>query len=88
MGRRLADFLSARHGAATHIAKLKRFTVGFSWLTYGFEASWSQDGIEQRRDLILRIGPPNGIFAPGGQWQAYIASSTCFPGVSIGSFNS
>jgi len=64
VGRRLADFLSARHGAATHIAKLKRFTVGFSWLTYGFEASWSQDGIEQRRDLILRIGPPNGIFAP------------------------
>jgi len=62
--RRLAAFLSARHGSDTRIEKLKRFTVGFSWLTYGFEACWSERGVEQRRGLILRIGPPNGIFAP------------------------
>lgn len=61
---RLAAFLSAQHGSDTRIEKLKRFTVGFSWLTYGFEAIWSEGAVEQRRGLILRIGPPNGIFAP------------------------
>jgi aminoglycoside phosphotransferase (APT) family kinase protein len=61
---RLVEFLGAQHKAATRVEKLKRFTVGFSWLTYGFEAVWRDAAGEQRRRLILRIGPPNGIFAP------------------------
>ena len=64
VGERLAMFLGERNGAATTIEKLKRFTVGFSWLTYGFVARWQSGGIEQTRQLILRIGPPNGIFGP------------------------
>lgn len=64
VGDRLAGFLSERNGAATTVEKLRRFTVGFSWLTYGFVARWRDGGGEQTRQLILRIGPPNGIFGP------------------------
>lgn len=61
---RLAEFLGEQNRAQTRIEKLKRFTVGFSWLTYGFDAIWHNAAGEQCRPLILRIGPPNGIFAP------------------------
>jgi aminoglycoside phosphotransferase (APT) family kinase protein len=69
---RLAAYLNrqdtsawGRHGGAPiAIEKLKRFTVGFSWLTYGFDAVWQEAGVTQRKNLILRIGPPNGIFGP------------------------
>jgi aminoglycoside phosphotransferase (APT) family kinase protein len=50
------------------IGPLKRFTVGFSWVTYGFRASWREDGGFIERDLILRAGPPAGIFGP---YKAY-----------------
>src|SRR5947199_104040 len=59
---RLARFLARQGLAAVEIAKLRRFTVGFSWITFGFCASWRDSG--GRRELILRLGPPNGIFAP------------------------
>lgn len=46
------------------ISALRRFTVGFSWVTYGFSASWREGGVLVERELILRAGPPNGIFGP------------------------
>lgn len=61
---RLVAFLSEQNGAPTTIEKIKRFSVGFSWLTYGFDAQWRDAGGVQNRPLILRIGPPNGIFGP------------------------
>ena len=61
---RLTDFLGRQNGAPTTVKKLKRFSVGFSWLTYGFDASWSDASGVHEKPLILRIGPPNGIFAP------------------------
>jgi len=64
VGERLAALLSQRNGSATRIEGLRRFTVGFSWLTYGFRASWNDGAGAQARDLILRIGPPDGLFAP------------------------
>ena len=62
--RRLLAYLGGQIGAEIEIGPLKRFTVGFSWVTYGFSAHWREGGERIARDLILRVGPPNGIFAP------------------------
>ncbi len=58
--RRIAGFLASQGLREVRVERLRRYTVGFSWLTYGFAAEW--DG--ERRELILRLGPPNGVFAP------------------------
>jgi aminoglycoside phosphotransferase (APT) family kinase protein len=60
----LAAFLRRQLGADVAIAGLKRHTVGFSWITYGFEASWRDGTGVRRASWILRIGPPTGLFAP------------------------
>lgn len=60
----LTTFISGKSEGEARIGELTRYTVGFSWITYGFRASWTRDGKAEERDLILRIGPPNGIFAP------------------------
>jgi aminoglycoside phosphotransferase (APT) family kinase protein len=61
---RLEQVLREKTGAEASVGALKRFPVGYSWLTYGFEASWRDAAGPQRRELILRLGPPNGLFAP------------------------
>jgi aminoglycoside phosphotransferase (APT) family kinase protein len=61
---RLAAFIAGEVGGVVEVGTLKRYTVGFSWVTYGFRADWTQDGERMERDLILRAGPPNGIFGP------------------------
>jgi aminoglycoside phosphotransferase (APT) family kinase protein len=60
----LASFASTQAGSQVRIGPLRRFTVGFSWVTYGFHASWAEGGNVIERDLILRAGPPAGIFGP------------------------
>ena len=60
----LQRVLRLHTGAEVSIGALKRFPVGYSWLTYGFDANWSSAEGPQRRELILRLGPPNGLFAP------------------------
>ncbi len=62
--RRLADFIATQGAADVAIGGLRRFTVGFSWVTFGLQASWRRDGTAIERALILRVGPPNGIFGP------------------------
>ena len=57
---RLAQVLRRETGAEVVIGALKRFPVGYSWLTYGFQAGWQG----RQQELILRLGPPNGLFAP------------------------
>ncbi|MGB3067354.1 MAG: phosphotransferase family protein [Ottowia sp.] len=64
----LAAFASAQLGSPVEIGPLRRFTVGFSWVTYGLRAKWLEQGTAIERDLILRAGPPTGIFGP---YQAY-----------------
>jgi aminoglycoside phosphotransferase (APT) family kinase protein len=61
---RLLSYLRSKLGASVEIGELRRFTVGFSWMTYGFVARWIDAGARVERELVLRIGPPNGIFAP------------------------
>jgi aminoglycoside phosphotransferase (APT) family kinase protein len=62
--RGLLAYLRDEVGPTIEIGPLKRYTVGFSWVTYGFSAKWVADGAAVARELILRVGPPNGIFAP------------------------
>jgi aminoglycoside phosphotransferase (APT) family kinase protein len=61
---RLLAYLRRQVEADVEIGPLKRYTVGFSWVTFGFSASWNEGGHRVARNLILRVGPPSGIFAP------------------------
>ncbi|RZN30745.1 phosphotransferase family protein [Bradyrhizobium sp. Leo121] len=48
-------------GSEVEIEGLERKSSGFSWITYSFGA---RAGAGASRRLILRVGPPNGLFAP------------------------
>lgn len=61
LGPALAGFLSARDGAPVEVTNLRRFTAGLSWVTVAFTMTSSSG---PARDLILRIGDPNGLLAP------------------------
>jgi aminoglycoside phosphotransferase (APT) family kinase protein len=64
VGGRLAAFMRAQGLADVSIGALTRYTVGFSWVTYGLRAGWRENGAGVERELILRVGPPTGIFGP------------------------
>ncbi|MEC9346561.1 MAG: phosphotransferase family protein [Pseudomonadota bacterium] len=64
IGRRLREFMTGLGLSGVELGAMRRYTSGFSWATYGFSAAWREDGREVRRELILRVGPPGGIFAP------------------------
>jgi len=37
---RLTGFIEKQTGGPATVGELTRYSVGFSWLTYGFEATW------------------------------------------------
>jgi aminoglycoside phosphotransferase (APT) family kinase protein len=47
----------------TNVTGIVRFPSGFSWLTYGFRARVNR-WRPVEADYILRLGPPEGLFAP------------------------
>jgi aminoglycoside phosphotransferase (APT) family kinase protein len=57
---RLGEYLSGAAGAPVIIDRLTKFPAGFSWLTFGVRLS----GFPGAQEVILRIGPPYGLFAP------------------------
>jgi aminoglycoside phosphotransferase (APT) family kinase protein len=57
----LAVHLGNRFQDDVEIDRFSRKSSGFSWITYSFVAR-SPSG--SNRKLILRVGPPNGLFAP------------------------
>ncbi len=57
---RLATYLAQQTSGDVAIEDLVRFPVGFSWITYGVTLR----GGGLPKSLILRIGPPYGLFAP------------------------
>jgi aminoglycoside phosphotransferase (APT) family kinase protein len=61
MRERLTQYLCAEAGDAVEVETFERRSPGFSWITYSFTA---RDRSNQRRKLILRVGPTNGLFAP------------------------
>ena len=68
VGANLVAFLREKTGADVTVSALKRYTVGFSWMTFGFDAEWRDASGPHRESLILRLGPPTGLFAP---YQAF-----------------
>lgn len=61
MRERLAAYLSTAARGAVELETFERHSSGFSWVTYSFVARYPGG---ERRKLILRVGPPNGLFAP------------------------
>lgn len=60
---RLSTYLQAQTGRTLRVGSLKRFPVGFSWITMGFTVS-GLDGTDGPTEMILRLGPDYGLFAP------------------------
>jgi len=60
---RIGAYLSQQVGHAVGIGTVRRFPVGFSWLTYAVPVTGLQ-GADDRTELILRLGPDDGLFAP------------------------
>ncbi|CDX58779.1 putative Aminoglycoside phosphotransferase [Mesorhizobium plurifarium] len=71
----LADFVRVQTNGPVDIGPLRRFTVGFSWVTYGFRAKWNESGQANEKDLILRVGPPTGIFGPYRAYPEFVTLS-------------
>lgn len=59
---RLTDYLQQQTGHRWSLGAFTRYAVGFSWITYGFSAQ--EETVPGERGLILRLGPPYGLFAP------------------------
>lgn len=58
---RLAEYLKSQTGDDWTLKSFTRFAVGFSWITFGFTG---KDSSGKTWPLILRLGPPYGLFAP------------------------
>lgn len=58
---KLTAWLRVQTGRDWTLGAFTRYAVGFSWITYGFNAV-EAGGMEQ--GLILRLGPQYGLFAP------------------------
>ncbi|MFT3792296.1 MAG: phosphotransferase family protein [Rudaea sp.] len=58
---RLQAYLQKQTRREWNLGSFTRYAVGFSWITYGFGAT--EQG-QPERGLILRLGPPYGLFAP------------------------
>src|SRR6202171_1041713 len=61
MRHRLTQYLCAEAASPVEVETFERRSPGFSWITYSFTA---RDQSGQKRKLILRVGPTNGLFAP------------------------
>ena len=67
LARQIAAYLSREVGHAVEVGAVRRFAVGFSWLTYAVPVRGLDLGDGQgadARELILRLGPDYGLFAP------------------------
>ena len=60
---RVAAYLETQVGHAVRVGAVRRFPVGFSWLTYAVPIVGLQGG-DDSTELILRLGPDFGLFAP------------------------
>jgi len=63
LARRIAAYLSQQVERNVHVGTLRRFPVGFSWLTYAVPVG-NLRGDADPQELILRLGPDYGLFAP------------------------
>lgn len=68
---RLIAYLTEQTGQGWTLGTFTRFAVGFSWITYGFTAT--AVGEREAHELILRLGPEDGLFAPYSALLEYSA---------------
>lgn len=63
---RIESFLAQQLGHAVEVGAVRRFPVGFSWLTYAVPVRGLEGDARSgpTRELILRLGPDYGLFAP------------------------
>ena len=61
---RIADYLHKQTGHAVQVGTLTRFAVGFSWKTYLVPIVGGLAEADGAHELILRLGPDYGLFAP------------------------
>lgn len=57
---RIQKYLSEQTGRPVRVGAIRRFPVGFSWLTFAVPVTDESS----TRELILRLGPDYGLFAP------------------------
>lgn len=69
---RIATYLQTVTGHAVEVGALRRFPVGFSWLTYLVPVRGLAGGADEK-DLILRLGPDYGLFAPYSAMPEWLA---------------
>jgi len=60
---RIAGYLAQQVGHPVTVGAVRRFPVGFSWLTFAVPVT-GLEGDRVTRELILRLGPDYGLFAP------------------------
>jgi len=63
LAKRVAAYLEGQVGNPVRVGALTRFAVGFSWLTYAVPVGGLK-GRDDEQELILRLGPDYGLFAP------------------------
>jgi aminoglycoside phosphotransferase (APT) family kinase protein len=77
----LAVHLGRKFGEQVEICDFTRKSSGFSWITYCFVARFPS---ASDRKLVLRVGPPNGLFAPYSVLpQVYALQSMAGTGVPV-----
>ncbi|HEV7575218.1 MAG TPA: phosphotransferase family protein [Caldimonas sp.] len=60
---KVAAYLAGQVGHPVQVGTVRRFPVGFSWLTYAVPVTGLKEG-DGSEELILRLGPDYGLFAP------------------------
>lgn len=75
LSRRIAAFVEQQSGRPVRLGPLKRYAVGFSWLTLGVPVQ-GIDGDDGVHELILRLGPDYGLFAPYSAMPQVLAMRT------------
>jgi aminoglycoside phosphotransferase (APT) family kinase protein len=70
---KLAKLLAEKVGQPVEVLNLKRYPVGFSWQTFGFDAAWDEGGKHCDHKLILRRGPKYGVLSPYSAREQFIA---------------
>ena len=63
LAERIRTYLSRQVGHSVRVGSVRRFPVGFSWLTYAVPVT-GLHAEGQTDELILRLGPDYGLFAP------------------------
>lgn len=60
---KIGAYLDEVNGCPVQIGAIRRFPVGFSWLTYAVPVR-GLSGSDGEQELILRLGPDYGLYSP------------------------